>query len=52
MKVKPYYSAKEAAKDDRVYHTHNDCPSGRQILVQLKGQPKGYKLCDHCAGKG
>lgn len=53
MKVNPYYSAKEAAKDDRVYHTHNDCQSGRDIIDKIKGNPPaGYKLCKHCKAKG
>lgn len=51
MKVQPYYSAKEAGKDNRVYHTHNDCPSGRDILEKRPGKPAGYKLCQHCKGK-
>jgi hypothetical protein len=51
-KDQPYYSAKEPAKSDRVYHIHNDCPSGRDIIDKRKGQPAGYKLCLNCKRMG
>lgn len=53
MKVKPYYSAQESGKGTRVYHTHNDCQSGRDILPnQKQSGTGGFRLCKHCKAKG
>jgi hypothetical protein len=53
MKVGPYYSAEEPGKETpHVYHTHDDCQSGRDILKKVNGKPGGYRLCKHCKAKG
>jgi len=51
MKVNPYYSVNEINKPvgDRVYHTHNDCQSGRDIPHHERAAGKSnYRLCKHC----
>lgn len=55
MKVNPYYSVNEIKKPagERVFHTHNDCQSGRDIPdnERVKGT-SNYRKCKHCARKG
>jgi hypothetical protein len=54
VKVNPYHSAKEIEKPvgQRVYHTQNDCQSGRDILPKDKVQGRSnYRKCEHCAKK-
>ena len=51
MKVNPYHSVNEDAKPetDRVYHTHNDCRSGRDIPDNERRKGVGgYRKCKHC----
>jgi hypothetical protein len=53
VKVNPYHSAKEIDKPEgqRVFHTHNDCPSGRDILDKVSGR-SNFRKCEHCEKKG
>ena len=54
MKVNPYHSAKEIEKPvgRPVYHTQNDCQSGRDILAKDKVQGRSnYRKCEQCATK-
>lgn len=51
MEIKPYHSVNEIKKapEHRVYHTHNDCKSGRDIPMneRLPGT-SNYRKCQHC----
>ena len=48
-----FHSRREIEKfqASRVYHDHEDCPSGAEIQMhnRLPGTG-GFRLCDHCRG--
>ena len=48
----PYWSENVEEPWNKVFHTCENCPKGRQILGGRKGgdkPPKGYKKCKECA---
>ena len=50
-KVYPYYSV--SADDPKVYHDHDDCPSGKQIKEENKRYGTDDRdRCDHCKSMG
>jgi hypothetical protein len=55
MKVPPYHSINEIKKpqEDRVFHTYDDCQSGRDIPYNSERQSgrSNYRKCLHCAKK-
>lgn len=51
MTVYPYYSADNSDPD--VHHTHDNCPTGQQILASNKRSgTNGYRKCTQCTNMG
>lgn len=51
MKGKPYFSVNEINKppQDRVFHTYDDCQSGREIPQEERQDGRSnYRKCKHC----